>query len=94
MDKMTYEEHMKVQRHALDQIDFLPYIQKFNGEDVWELREAVSNDYDNSPMTENSTLEGDVFNYFSLVELIDYLENRYPNNFRVTEVHKYIINGR
>lgn len=86
-----YEKEYKVQEETLDKIDFLPYIEKYKGKEFWEMKTAVEDDYDYTELTNNDVLEGCTFNWYSEDEIIDYLQNRYPDKFRVIEICYYQI---
>ena len=86
-----YEKTMKVQYDALDKIDFEPYFEKFKGKEVYDLMDAVEDDYLDSPITKNNVLDGWIFNYLSRVEFIEYLEERYKGKFKAFEVTHYLF---
>lgn len=81
-----YEKEYAVQKEALDKIDFLPYIEKYKGKKFWDLVRAVEDDYDNTELSNNEVLEGCIFNWYAEDEIIYYLEKRYPDKFRTTEI--------
>lgn len=82
---------MKAQKETLDKIDFLPYIKKFKGKDFYLLVTAVEDDYNGTALTKNEFLEGFIFNWYSESELLDYLTERYPKEFKYQEVTQYVI---
>ena len=89
MDEYT---HTLDNAKILDSIDFSPYFKYIKkGENVNEFFKAIENDFDNTELTDNNILEGYIFNWLDEFELIEYFENRYPNNFRAVEVSKYIF---
>lgn len=76
---------------ALDNIDFLPYIQKYRGCVFSDLVFEVEHDYDHTELTDNEHLEGYILNWLTHEELIDYLQKRYPNIFETAPITDYII---
>ena len=89
--ELDWDYAEKVQKEALDKIDFLPYIEKYKGKKLWDLISAVEDDYDNTELTNNEVLEGCTFNWFDESEIIDYLEKRYPGKFMAQEVSYNVI---
>ena len=76
----------------LEQIDFLPYIEKCKRKEVYELMDMMEDDFNNTPLVQdNKYLEGTLFNWINEVELIDYLTQRYPNQFNYIEQIRHII---
>lgn len=79
-------------RSVLDTIDFLPYIEKYRGRDIWEMITELERKYNNTPLTNNIWLEGCLFNWLNESEVIDYLTERYSRDqFGWHEVFKYVI---
>lgn len=77
---------------VLEQIDFLPYIEKCKRKEVWELMDILEDDFNDTPLVQdNKYLEGTLFNWISDIELIDYLRQRYPNQFNYVEEIRHII---
>ena len=61
MDKeLDWEYASKVQKEALDQIDFLPYIEKYKGKKFWDMLYAVEDDYDNTEVSRQTQIERSV----------------------------------
>lgn len=79
-------------RSVLDTIDFLPYIEKYRGRDIWEMITELERKYNDTPLTNNIWLEGCLFNWLNESEVIDYLTERYSRDqFEWHEVSKYVI---
>jgi len=77
---------------VLEQIDFLPYIEKCKRKEVYELMDMMEDDFNNTSLVQdNKYLEGTLFNWINEVELIDYLSQRYPNQFDYVEQIRHII---
>ena len=74
----------------LDSIDFIEWIDAFKGKEVYQMMEAMEDAYGKTCI-DNEYLEGFLFNYIGESELIEYLENRYKNSFKVRESTKYYI---
>lgn len=89
--ELDWDYASKVQKETLDKIDFLPYIEKYKGKKLRDLMSAVEDDYDDTELTNNEVLEGYTFNWFDESEIIDYLEKRYPGEFRAQEVSYNVI---
>ncbi len=70
----------------LDTIDFLPFIKKHKGDKFSDFTSELEQKYDGTEFTHNYIMEGYIFNWLSDIELAEYLEKRYPNDFRYTEV--------
>ena len=89
MDEIDYtKENIKI----LDSIDFSPYFVHIKpGGDCHAFFNTIELCFDNTELTDNDILEGYIFNWLDESELIEYFENRYPNNFRAVEVSKYIF---
>ena len=88
---MADEECIEYNYSVLDKIDFLPYIQKYKGKKVWDLLYAVEDDYDNTELTNNDILEGCTLNWLCEDEIIEYLEKRYPKEFKWYETVEHWI---
>ena len=79
-------------RSVLDTIDFLPYIEKYRGCDIWEMITELERKYNNTPLTNNIWLKGCLFNWLNESEVIDYLTERYSRDqFGWHEVSKFVI---
>ena len=91
MSERNYKEMMAVQCTALDNIDFVPYLEKLDGREIYELMEAVRADYNNKELTDNDVLKGEIFNFINDVELAEYLENRYKGKFSWHECSYYLF---
>lgn len=90
-----YEKAMKIQYGVLDKIDFEPYFEKYNGKDVNSLMDAVRDDYDESDLTKATVLSGRIFNYLSVDEFIEYLEERYKKKFKIqTHIYRTFSYGK
>lgn len=77
---------------VLEQIDFLPYIEKCKRKEVYELMDMMEDDFNNTPLVQdNKYLEGTLFNWINEIELIDYLRQRYSNQFNYVEQIRHII---
>ncbi len=72
--------------NLLDKIDFLPFIKKHKGGRFLDLTFEIEQKYDGTEFTQNDVMEGFIFNWLSDIELAEYLEHRYPNDFRYREV--------
>lgn len=83
------DKYVNFNYQVLDTIEFLPYIEKFKRKKLIDLVIAVENDYDGTEITNNSVLEGSIFNWLSVEEIKDYLYKRYPKDFRVVEYCYY-----
>lgn len=70
----------------LDTIDFLPFIKKHKGDTLSNLTFELEQKYDGTEFTQNDIMEGFIFNWLTETELAEYLEKRYPNDFRYREV--------
>lgn len=77
---------------VLEQIDFLPYIEKCKRKEVYELMDIMEDDFNNTPLVQdNKYLEGTLFNWINEIELIDYLSQRYSKQFNYVEQIRHII---
>jgi predicted HTH transcriptional regulator len=83
--------HERNNYKTLDKIDFLPYIDKFKGQDIHKMVDAINNDYNHTEITDNEWCEGYIFNWISVYELIDYIKKRYNDKFNIKEEIKNII---
>ena len=89
---MATIDYTKDNIKILDSIDFTPYFKYIKyGDDVWNFFNAIENDFNNTELTNTDILEGDIFNWLSFSEMIEYFENRYPNKFRIVELVKYVF---
>ncbi len=89
---MTYEEYeegLRVNKEALDKIDFLPLLEKYKGCSMGDLRTELEEVYDNTNISNVPYLEGCILNWMSDGELIEYLEERYPKQYYFPE---YTVN--
>ena len=89
--KDEIENAMEFSYRTLDTIDFLPFIEKHRGGKFNDLRFEVEQKYDETELTNNEILEGCIFNWLTDDEIVEYLEKRYPNDFRYTEVSTMYI---
>ena len=80
------ENNVRATYKLLDTIDFLPYIQKHKGGKFLDLKFELEDKYDFTDFTDNDVMEGFIFNWLTDEELAEYLEKRYPNDFRYREV--------
>ena len=87
MEKGEFENYK-----VLEQIDFIPYIEKCKRKEVYELMDMMEDDFNDTPLVQdNKYLEGTLFNWINEIELIDYLMQRYPNKFNYVEQTQRII---
>ena len=69
----TYEKELE-NWEFIDTIDLIPYIEKYD--DMYDLMEAVNNAY-SEQAKDNSSMEGNVFNWITPDELAKYIYNKY-----------------
>ena len=85
------EQAMEYTYNALDTIDFLPFIKKHRGGTLINLRLELEEKYDGTEFTNNPAMEGYLFNWLTDEEFMEYLEKRYPKDFRCREVSTFYI---
>ena len=78
----------------LDSIDLVPYLKRYNNEDIYGLIDELEDKYGESPEVCNELMQGCLFNVIGPEEFIDYLEKRYDPKFSTYEViqQKIIFN--
>ena len=87
---MSDIDYTKENVKVLDSIDFSPYLKYIEkGERVWTFIRVIENDFNHTELVNNDILEGDIFNWLSESEIIEYFEKRYPNEFKTTEYTEY-----
>lgn len=80
---------VEINCQILDTIELLPYIERFKRKDLTELIHAIEDDYNNTELTNNEYLEGYIFNWLTVEEIIDYFQKRYPKEFKVIAYYNY-----
>jgi len=64
-----------------DNVDFLPYIEKYKGKKFIDMMIAIENEWSDKDIVQNNpVLEGFLFNWIGEGDLIDYLKNDIQNN--------------
>ena len=87
MDNVDYtEENIKV----LDSIDFSPYLKYIEkGKSVTTFIRVIENEFDYTELVNNDILEGYIFNWLTVFEIVEYFEKRYPDKFKVIVYTEY-----
>lgn len=87
---MSDIDYSKENIKILDSIDFSPYFKHIKrGENVWTFFNAIEDEFDHTQLANNDILEGYIFNWLGEIELIEYFEKRYPNEFKTIECTEY-----
>ena len=76
----TYEKELE-NWEFIDTIDLIPYIEKYD--DMYDLMEAVNNDY-SEQAKDNSSMEGNVFNWIDEWQMSVYILNKYKVRYYET----------
>ena len=74
-----HEEATKANWEYLDNLDLMPYIEKYD--DIDDLVDAVEDDYAES-LEENEYMKGCVFNLITPDELIDFIDSKYNISYK------------
>lgn len=71
----------------LDNIDFLPYIEKYKSKKFMDMMIEIENEWSSKDIVKNDpVLEGFLFNWIGEGDFIDYLRERYKDKFDYIEV--------
>lgn len=87
---LSIDNEFRINKEYLDTIDFLPYFVRYNDKVLGDIMSIIEIDYNHSPDMPPE-LEGFMFNFYTIDDFADYLENRYSDSITIYPVEDYYV---
>ena len=87
---MLIDKEFEINTEVLNEIDFIPYLKEY--QNLEQMMVAIENKYNSFMLPPE--LEGEIFNYYSEDDFMNYLANRYPTKLYFFLITDYLIDYR
>lgn len=87
---MLIDKEFEINTEVLNEIDFIPYLKEY--QNLGQMMVAIENKYNSFMLP--LELEGEIFNYYSEDDFMNYLANRYPTKLYFFPITDYLIDYR
>ena len=87
---MLIDKEFEINTEVLNEIDFIHYLKEYSN--LGRMMMAIENKYNSFMLPPE--LEGEIFNYYSEDDFMNYLANRYPTKLYFYPITDYLIDYR